>query len=674
MTHGKLLRCDGKQILAYSFSSSHGMVFPDRRNTQEIALYKGYNGDYYITSNHGVIRIKNGRFWSLKLGNSSYLESIEGDFVALSANHDTLSWTIQDSAHIYLTRCYQSNCIVEKKRGNYYRTLIDNNLVIFYDRRVLWFNKSQAKSFNVNKLNLPKSVSQANFGIFRDEYGQTWIFPLRKDDWVLNKNLTLSALADSILTKRIEVTRKYSANFKPFDIHLSNNLMWISNYDQLKLYNFGSPKFQGSRHYSLATLYPKLYATLETPYVSFSSEDEDDNVWFGTPFFDFVQYDSSKDSGIVIPPIIHLKEVKLSNAAPNWTKRDSLADEGIRFDEWKRFSYPPNNLVLPHNKNTITFEFIGIHHRAPEKVRYQYRLETSSSVTIWSSVSIDIEASFYNLQAGDYVFWVKACSVDGVWSEPIRYAFVIQPPWWQATPFIVSTMFFLIVSSLLLASRYGQIKRRIREQAIEELGRDLHDDTRNSIFTLQQLIDESSDHISSPILIKRYLGKMKDYVLRINNDLQLFIKAVKDHKITLLETVLEVQSNAVGAVFRFGKPDFYMKGVSKVKTMFHGHVLKGLESREIQLIFKEAMTNAKKYSKSEIVCFELAIDDKYAIMSISDDGIGFDLNAEIEGNGLINMKKRAKKIDAMLEIISIPEEGTKVTLKLPLKTQRFIFS
>jgi signal transduction histidine kinase len=55
-------------------------------------------------------------------------------------------------------------------------------------------------------------------------------------------------------------------------------------------------------------------------------------------------------------------------------------------------------------------------------------------------------------------------------------------------------------------------------------------------------------------------------------------------------------------------------------------------------------------------------------MTISDDGAGFDPSgATGQGNGLNNMKLRAREIHAQIEIISRSREGTKIELKIPLK-------
>jgi signal transduction histidine kinase len=84
------------------------------------------------------------------------------------------------------------------------------------------------------------------------------------------------------------------------------------------------------------------------------------------------------------------------------------------------------------------------------------------------------------------------------------------------------------------------------------------------------------------------------------------------------------------------------------------------------LIFKETVNNIVKYSKAIEVSIEIIEKDNYLIMTIEDDGIGFDEEKIKAGNGLANMRKRASQMDGTIEISSVPDEGTKTCLKIPL--------
>jgi signal transduction histidine kinase len=89
-------------------------------------------------------------------------------------------------------------------------------------------------------------------------------------------------------------------------------------------------------------------------------------------------------------------------------------------------------------------------------------------------------------------------------------------------------------------------------------------------------------------------------------------------------------------------------------------------SREANLIFKEAMTNAFKHSQATNVTLNLSRRGEDFIIELTDDGVGFSYSA-ITMNGLKNIRGRAEKINATLNIEGAPQEGTKVILSFNLR-------
>ncbi|MDQ2657116.1 MAG: hypothetical protein M3Y60_06815, partial [Bacteroidota bacterium] len=96
-------------------------------------------------------------------------------------------------------------------------------------------------------------------------------------------------------------------------------------------------------------------------------------------------------------------------------------------------------------------------------------------------------------------------------------------------------------------------------------------------------------------------------------------------------------------------------------------------SREANLIFKEAMTNAFKYSGAQNVSLTLVpADDNSFEMSLEDDGIGFYTGDIEKSNGLKNIRERADRIRALLRIQSTKNKGTRIVLNFKLnKTLKY---
>ena len=88
--------------------------------------------------------------------------------------------------------------------------------------------------------------------------------------------------------------------------------------------------------------------------------------------------------------------------------------------------------------------------------------------------------------------------------------------------------------------------------------------------------------------------------------------------------------------------------------------------RQLYLIYKEWLNNVVKYSGCTRVDIRLSVKNNQVHLLISDNGRGFDVNYEYSGNGLKNMKERAKSVNGSLVIRSGNGSGSVIDLKVPL--------
>lgn len=87
--------------------------------------------------------------------------------------------------------------------------------------------------------------------------------------------------------------------------------------------------------------------------------------------------------------------------------------------------------------------------------------------------------------------------------------------------------------------------------------------------------------------------------------------------------------------------------------------------RALFRIAQEALANAAKHAKAETVTIELDEAGAEAIVSIADDGRGFDAAAKNGGFGLHTMGERAEEAGGRLEVESEPGYGTRVIAAVP---------
>lgn len=87
-------------------------------------------------------------------------------------------------------------------------------------------------------------------------------------------------------------------------------------------------------------------------------------------------------------------------------------------------------------------------------------------------------------------------------------------------------------------------------------------------------------------------------------------------------------------------------------------------------IYQEATQNSLKHAQAKQIKVKLYLEQTHTILSISDDGKGFELPARLEELahhdhfGLLGMQERADAIGAQLEITSKPGHGTKLEVRV----------
>jgi signal transduction histidine kinase len=72
---------------------------------------------------------------------------------------------------------------------------------------------------------------------------------------------------------------------------------------------------------------------------------------------------------------------------------------------------------------------------------------------------------------------------------------------------------------------------------------------------------------------------------------------------------------------------------------------------------QEQINNILKHAAAQKVIVNLVKDNKKTLLSIKDDGVGFDTSAKANGVGLLNIKTRASLFNGEVSIISAPGKG-----------------
>ena len=83
-------------------------------------------------------------------------------------------------------------------------------------------------------------------------------------------------------------------------------------------------------------------------------------------------------------------------------------------------------------------------------------------------------------------------------------------------------------------------------------------------------------------------------------------------------------------------------------------------------IVQEQLNNILKHAKATRVAINLLQNKKSILLTISDDGIGFDTTKKRKGSGLGNIKSRAASYNGTADFVSRTGKGCVLTVMFPL--------
>lgn len=119
-------------------------------------------------------------------------------------------------------------------------------------------------------------------------------------------------------------------------------------------------------------------------------------------------------------------------------------------------------IELSYKDNILTFEFAALSYRSSTKNQYAYKLEGFNDN--WIHLGTKREATFTNLDPGEYTLRVKGSNNDGIWNEAgTSLKIIIMPPWWK-TWWAYALYALLLLGTVYGLRRYELNRMRLKNQ------------------------------------------------------------------------------------------------------------------------------------------------------------------------------------------------------------------
>lgn len=384
----------------------------------------------------------------------------------------------------------------------------------------------------------------------------------------------------------------------------------------------------------------------------------DGSIWFGTTN-GAVHYQPHSTVVSSAPASIVMQSVKLVG--------ESTIDRSY-YDSLDQWYGVPQHLRLPYRKNNITFAFQAITMSGADQVLYRYKMDGIDAP--WSEWSTTNSVTYSALPPGKYTFIVQCLGSGGVVHPQLVYSFEIITPYHKTWWFRLGILVACILAGIIMQAIYNRRKQnkqrlmarlRAEEQAKIRMrtAEDFHDEIGNKLTRINVLTNVLKSKVSGDPDVTRLLGQIEENTQLLYGGTRDILWSLKPSNDNLYEILIRIQDFG-SELFQDTDISFSVTGIEEKWRTYR---LPMDMSRNLIMIFKEALNNTLKYAKATNVTLEVSMKRRDVLqMILKDDGLGFDVKAVKKGNGVNNMQVRAGRLNGKIYIDSFIGRGTIISL------------
>lgn len=312
-------------------------------------------------------------------------------------------------------------------------------------------------------------------------------------------------------------------------------------------------------------------------------------------------------------------------------------------------------------------------------VHFRYRLDPADKV--WVDAGSQRNAAYMNLRPGHYTFRVTASQSPGRWNGKVASMdIVVHPQFWQ-------TLWFRTAATLMIAAAAfaayrqrsaGLERQRMAQELVtrqiilsqenerKRVASELHDGLSQNLALLSIELEMLSQRLpGTPEQIGARLAELTQQTKGISAELHRVSHGLHPAKLTQLGLVVALRG--------FCRE---MEAAHGIGVRFTACPLPRDLPEDVALclyrVTQEAIQNVIKHSGARLAQVELERQEGALVLTIADDGQGFEVGAPRAKSslGLVGMRERAHAVQGEIAIESKPGEGTRVKVRIPLTEKR----
>jgi ligand-binding sensor domain-containing protein/signal transduction histidine kinase len=365
----------------------------------------------------------------------------------------------------------------------------------------------------------------------------------------------------------------------------------------------------------------------------------DGRLWFSTT------------RGIVVIDPAHLS----FNGRPLSTRVEGLLADEINVD----LAMP---VRLAPTTRRLEIRYTAPNLSSPERTRFRYRLDGFDEQ--WVAGGAQRVAQYTNLSPGHYTFRVGARVEGGSWStQEAALHFDLDPQFYQTWWFRLLCAFSgltLVWAAYRLRVGWLHARTAVLEER-QRIASEIHDSLAQGLSGI--IFQNEAALYSMP---------PGDASTRVTTALNLAKSSLDSARYSVWDLSPPVldQKSLVESI-PFMARQLSNGRVESLEISFTGLVwsLRPEANHHIVMIAQEAISNAIQHGHAHTIAIKVTYAPDSLQMSVADDGSGFTPNAAAlpgaRGYGMRNMRHRAKRLGATLDVSSEVGKGTQIELSVP---------
>ena len=227
-----------------------------------------------------------------------------------------------------------------------------------------------------------------------------------------------------------------------------------------------------------------------------------------------------------------------------------------------------------------------------------------------------------------------------------------------------SSLMSMFATQAAVAIENAQNYRNIQVQSIVEerdrIGRDLHDNTIQSLYALGLEMEDCAEvAIDTPREVQTRLRRSVGRINEVISSIRTYVLDLRPDD--LAERKLHEQMEDLVESFKGA-------GISRLELYWDVQQALVLSPNQIShfiSIAREGLANVVKHAKATSAVLGFSTDGTYLKLWIEDNGVGFDTGASIANRhqGLRNIRERVKALGGTLQVQSRPGQMTRLDIR-----------